>query len=278
MMHESSFIPFVLWSFLVSRQQRPLAGRIAVITGASSGIGAATARALAELGARVVLGARRRDRLEQEREKIALSGGEAEVLSVDVTDAKSCEAFVGEVLRRHGAVDILVNSAGLARGFEPVVDNSESDWREMVEANVIGLMRVTRAFLPSMIQKRRADIVHIGSIAGLQPYARGAAYCASKAVVEAFVQALRLELSGTGIRQLLIEPGMVETEFSVVRFHGDKPRADAVYQGLTPLSADDVAECIAFALTRPSHVCIQTLLVTPTAQASATVAARETAR
>ena len=262
----------------VRGEPKPLAGRIAVITGGSSGIGAATARLLAERGARVMLGARRSDRLEDECGKIALSGGEADALVLDVAERKSCEDFVAEVLSRHGGIDILVNSAGLARGFEPVLDNAERDWREMIEANVMGLMRMTRAFLPTLIARRGGDIVHVGSIAGLEPYAKGAAYCASKAAVEAFVRALRLELVGTGIRQLVIEPGMVETEFSVVRFHGDKPRADAVYQGLVPLSAEDVAECIAFALTRPAHVCIQTLLVTPTAQASATVAARETAR
>jgi 3-hydroxy acid dehydrogenase / malonic semialdehyde reductase len=262
----------------VTRESKPLAGKIAVITGGSSGIGAATARALAERGARVILGARRKDRLDAECRKIAALGAEADALLLDVADAKSCEGFVGEVLRRHAAIDILVNSAGLARGFEPVVDASEPDWREMIEANVIGLMRMTRAFLPAMLAHRTGDIVHVGSIAGLEPYPKGAAYCASKAAVEAFVQALRLELVGSGIRQLVVEPGMVETEFSVVRFHGDKPRADAVYRGLTPLSAEDVAECIAFAVTRPAHVCIQTLLVTPTAQASATIAARETTR
>jgi 3-hydroxy acid dehydrogenase / malonic semialdehyde reductase len=261
---------------VLSSVPKSLVGRIAVITGASSGIGAATAGALARQGARVILGARRSDRLESVRQNIALSGGEAEAMSLDVSDPSSCESFVAEVLRRHGGIDILVNSAGLARGFEPVQDNDERDWREMIEANVMGLMRMTRAFLPALVVRGGGDIVHIGSIAGLEPYAKGAAYCASKAAVESFVRALRLELVGKRIRQLVIEPGMVETEFSVVRFHGDKARADAVYRGLTPLFAEDVAECIVFALTRPSHVCVQTLLVTPTAQASATVAARET--
>jgi 3-hydroxy acid dehydrogenase / malonic semialdehyde reductase len=255
-----------------------LRGRIAVVTGASSGIGAATARLLAEHGASVVLGARRRDRLEQVRESIAVSGGEVTALCVDVADAESTHAFVKDALSRHGAVDILVNGAGLARGFEPVLENDERDWREMIEANVVGLMRMTRAFLPALLARGGGDVVHVGSIAGLEPYAKGAVYCASKAAVESFVRALRLELVGTRIRQLVIEPGMVETEFSVVRFHGDEKRADAVYRGLVPLLADDVAECILFALTRPAHVSIQTLLVTPTAQASATVSAREPTR
>ena len=249
--------------FSVSGEPKPLADRIAVITGGSSGIGAATARLLAERGARVILGARRSDRLEAERQKIALAGGEAEALVLDVAERKAARTSSGRCSRRHGGIDILVNSAGLARGFEPVLANSERDWREMIEANVMGLMRMTRAFLPAMIARKGGDIVHVGSIAGLEPYAKGAAYCASKAAVEAFVHALRLELVGTRIRQLVIEPGMVETEFSVVRFHGDKPRADAVYQGLVPLSAEDVAECIAFALARPAHVCIQTLLGHP---------------
>ena len=251
-----------------------LVDQVAVITGGSSGFGEALARKLAALGARVVLGARRLDRLEAVRASIDEAGGRIEAHSLDVADAKSSQAFAANVLRRHGAVDILVNNAGLARGFSHVVDNDENDWREMLEANVMGLMRMTRLFLPALIGRGAGDIVHIGSIAALQPYANGAAYCASKAAVEAFVQALRFELVGKNIRQLLIEPGMALTEFSEVRFHGDRARADKVYEGVTPLSADDVADCILFALTRPRHVCLQTMLLTPTAQAAATVVAR----
>jgi len=252
-----------------------LSERVAVVSGASSGIGEATALALASHGAKVVLGARREDRLEGVAERIKAEGGQAETLPLDVADAESCRQFFGAVEGRHPAVDILINNAGLARGLGPVAAGDERDWREMVEANLMGLMRMTRLFLPGMVAKKRGDIVHVGSIAGVQPYANGAAYCASKAAVEAFVQALRFELLGTSIRQLLIEPGMVETEFSVVRFHGDQQRAAAVYQGLEPLSAADVADCILFAVTRPEHVCVQTLLVTPTAQAAATTVHRE---
>jgi NADP-dependent 3-hydroxy acid dehydrogenase YdfG len=251
-----------------------LVDRVAVVSGGSSGFGEALARKLAALGARVVIGARRAERLEAVRASIERSGGRIEALPLDVADAQSSRAFSAEVLRRHGTIDILVNNAGLARGFSHVVDNDENDWREMVEANVMGLMRMTRSFLAALIERGGGDIVHVGSIAGLQPYANGAAYCASKAAVEAFVQALRLELVGKNVRQLLIEPGMALTEFSEVRFHGDRARADKVYEGVTPLSADDVADCILFALTRPRHVCLQTMLLTPTAQASATVVAR----
>jgi len=255
----------------VTVENAELRDRIAVVTGASSGIGAATAAALGRLGCRLVLGARRTERVKAVGDQIA---AEVLCLPLDVANEASCAEFVGATLERHGKIDILVNNAGLARGFEHVVDNDERDWREMMEANVMGLMRITRAFLPSLIGRAHADIVHVGSIAALQPYAKGAAYCASKAAVEAFVQALRLELVGSGVRLLVIEPGMVETEFSVVRFHGDGERAAQVYSGLTPLSADDVADCIVFALTRPPHVCIQSMLVTPKAQASATVFAR----
>jgi NADP-dependent 3-hydroxy acid dehydrogenase YdfG len=253
---------------------RPLEGRVAVVTGASSGIGRATAMRLASLGAEIVVGARRSDRLVELCGAIGEHGGVADAFPLDVADPSSAEAFVRAVRARRG-VDILINNAGLARGFEPVAEGSESDWREMIEANVMGLMRMTRLFLPSLLERPQGDIVHVGSVAGLQPYASGAAYCASKAAVEAFAQALRLELLGTNIRQLVIEPGLVgDTEFSEVRFHGDRERAQAVYRGVTPLSAVDVAECIAFAVTRPAHVCIQTLLLMPTAQAAVTAIAR----
>jgi len=255
--------------------ERPLAGRVAVVTGASSGIGWATAMRLASLGAELVVGARRSERLAELCAAITNQGGVADGLPLDVADPSSAEAFVREVCARRGGLDILINNAGLARGFEPVVEASETDWREMIEANVMGLMRMTRLFLPNLLRRPRGDIVHVGSVAGLQPYARGAAYCASKAAVEAFVEALRLELLGTEVRQLVIEPGLVtDTEFSQVRFHGDRERAQAVYRGLVPLSAGDVADCIAFAVTRPAHVCIQRLLLMPTAQAAVTAVAR----
>jgi NADP-dependent 3-hydroxy acid dehydrogenase YdfG len=258
---------------MLSLSEKPLVDKVALVTGASSGIGAKTAELLARLGARVVVGARRTERLDRLCFDIMQAGGDAQSSALDVGDAQSCRVFIDRVLERHNHIDILINNAGLARGFENVVDSDERDWREMVEANVMGLMRMTRLSLPAMLE-RGGDIVHIGSVAGLQPYPRGAAYCATKAAVEAFASALRQELLGTAIRQLVIEPGMVETEFSEVRFHGDRERAKAVYRGLLPLSPEDVAECIAFALTRPAHVSIQTLLLMPTAQVTATSVAR----
>jgi hypothetical protein len=251
-----------------------LAGKVAVVTGASSGIGRATALALGTRGAHVVGVARRVDRLRDVRDAIARAGGTAEACRLDVTDRTGCEEFATDVLARHGGVDVLVNDAGLARGLAPVADHDEADWREMIETNVIALARMTKLFLPSLCE-RGGDVVHVGSVAGLQPYANGAMYCATKAAVEAFVQGLRLEIVDRGVRQLVIEPGLVtDTEFSEVRFHGDRDRAERVYHGLLPLTAADVAECIVFALTRPRHVSIQTMLVMPTAQATATVVHR----
>lgn len=251
-----------------------LAGRIAVVTGASSGIGRATAVKLAAAGARVVLAARRGTRLEEVRREILAAGGDAEAAEFDVTNVESCERFVEAFGARHEALDILVNSAGKALGYGPVTEALEADWREMFETNVLGLMRLTRALLPALQRRAVSDLVEVSSIAGCQPYPNGAGYCASKAAVDAFAAALRVELAGTGVRQLVLQPGLVETEFGVVRFHGDAERASAVYRGLAPLTADDVADCVLFAVTRPAHVCIQTMLVTPTAQASSTVVTR----
>lgn len=248
-----------------------LSNKLAVITGASAGIGAAIARRLHEEGARVIVAARRAERLRTLTQEL---GEPSAYHELDVAQAESVAAFVSWVLASHGAPDILVNNAGLARGLAPVVSASEADWREMMEANVMGLMRLTRAFLPGMLERGSGDLVQMSSIAGVQPYPNGAGYCASKAAVEAFSLALRRELVGTGVRQLVIQPGMAETEFSEVRFHGDASRAKDVYRGVAPLSAGDIAECVCFALTRPPHVSIQTLLITPTAQATATEVAR----
>ena len=239
--------------------------KVAVVTGASSGIGAATARALAKAGYRVIAGARRVDRLEALARE---TGGTARAL--DVTDAASVAAFCDAVPER---LHLLVNNAGGAQGFDPVAQARDEDWAWMYEANVLGLMRVTRALLPRL-EAGRGHIVNVTSIAGREVYPGGAGYTAAKHAAVAVTRTLRLELAGTPVRVTDIAPGMVETEFSIVRFKGDAERAGKVYQGLTPLTAEDIAECVAWAVTRPAHVNIDELVVKPVAQASAAVVAR----
>jgi len=252
---------------------RNLRGVRAAITGASAGIGAATAAELAALGCELVLGARRMERLEAVRSDILSVHPDArvEIVPLDVTDPAQCEAFA----RAAGEVEILVNNAGLARGREPVAEGSEADWREMIETNLLGLLRITRLLLPGMIERRRGTVVNLGSVAGVEAYAGGAVYCATKAGVRSITKALRHELLGTGVRVCNVEPGAVHTEFSEVRFRGDVARAAKVYEGFHALTAGDVAEVIAFLVSRPAHVDIEELVLYPTAQASPSAFHRE---
>ncbi|HWV37192.1 MAG TPA: SDR family NAD(P)-dependent oxidoreductase [Vulgatibacter sp.] len=243
-------------------------GRLAVVTGASAGIGAATAMELARHGARLVLGARRTERLEEVRAAILgeRPGAHVDIAPLDVTDPASCERFARRA-ESHGSVEILVNNAGLARGTDPVASGREQDWREMFDTNLLGLLRMTRLFLPGMIERRGGTVVQLGSVAGLEAYPGGAAYCASKAGVRSITKALRHELLGTGVRVCNVEPGAVETEFSLVRFRGDAERAGLVYRGFEPLAPQDVAEAVVFMVTRPPHVNVEELVLYPTAQA-----------
>lgn len=236
--------------------------RIAVVTGASSGIGEATVRALAAAGFQVVMGARRVERLQ---ELAARLGGAARALPLDVTVPGSIAAFVAEVPRLH----LLVNNAGGAHGLEPVAAARDEDWQTMWEVNVLGVMRMTRALLPALLASGDGHIVNLGSVASFETYAGGAGYTGSKHALRALTRTLRLELLGKPVRITEIDPGMVETEFSNVRFKGDDERAKAVYRGLQPLTGDDVAECIAWAATRPAHVNIDELVVRPRDQATA---------
>jgi len=242
---------------------------IAVVTGASSGIGAATVVALSRLGYRIAAGARRLDRVR----RVVDSSGLA--LPLDVTRLDSIDAFVTEVKKKFGRIDILVNNAGLARGLTPVAEGRDEDWIEMWEVNVLGLLRMTRACLPLLRKARHGHIVNLGSIAGFETYKGGAGYTASKHAVHAISRTLRLELNGEPIRVTEIEPGMVETEFSVVRFHGDRDAAKAVYKGVKPLVAADIADCIVFAVTRPPHVDIDEIVIRPIAQAASWLVARK---
>jgi NADP-dependent 3-hydroxy acid dehydrogenase YdfG len=243
--------------------------RIAVVTGASSGIGVASAHRLARAGFHVVAGARRADRLQPLAEEVG-----ATTLGLDVTDPASVDAFAAAVGDRHGRVDLLVNNAGTGVGLDPVADARDEDWQSTLDTNVVGLLRVTRTFLPLLRAAPHAHIVNLGSIAGFEVYPGGAGYAASKHAVRAITQVLRLELNGEPIRITEIAPGMVETEFSVVRFRGDKARADQVYAGVQPLTADDIADCIVWAVTRPPHVDIDFMVVRPVAQAASYKVAR----
>jgi NADP-dependent 3-hydroxy acid dehydrogenase YdfG len=243
--------------------------RIAVVTGASSGIGAASALRLARAGFHVVAGARRTDRLQPLAEEVG-----ATTLALDVTDPASVEAFAAAVGDRHGHADLLVNNAGTGVGLDPVADARDEDWQATVDINVVGLLRVTRSFLPLLRAAPHAHIVNLGSIAGFEVYPGGAGYAASKHAVRAITQVPRLELNGEPIRITELAPGMVETEFSVVRFRGDQARADQVYAGVQPLTADDIADCIVWAVTRPPHVDIDFMVVRPVAQAASYKVAR----
>jgi NADP-dependent 3-hydroxy acid dehydrogenase YdfG len=241
--------------------------RTAVVTGASSGIGAATARRLAKEGFDVIVAARRRDLLDALAAEI---GGTA--LTLDVTSTESVTAFAEAVER----CDVLVNNAGGARGMGPVAEADEEQWRWMYDANVLGVMRVTKALLPKIIAGGDGHIVVIGSVAGREVYDGGAGYTAAKHAARAVTETLRGELLGQPVRITEVDPGMVETDFSLLRFDGDEGRAAKVYEGLTPLTADDVADCVAFAVTRPSHVDIDVMIIKPRDQASATRAYRVT--
>lgn len=242
--------------------------RTAVVTGASSGIGAATARRLAKEGFNVILGARRKDRLE---EVAAECGGRA--LALDVTDRDSTDAFCDAIEN----ADILVNNAGLAAGLDPLEKIDEDNVRIMWETNVIGLLRVAQGLLPKLRASGQGHIVNLGSTAAIETYPGGGGYTASKHAVRAINDTLRKELLGEPIRITLVNPGLVETEFSVVRFGGDVERAKTPYEGLQPLTAEDIADCIAWAVTRPPHVDIDEIVVRPIAQATSTMVARKDA-
>jgi len=243
--------------------------RLAIVTGASSGIGEATARALAGAGFKLVLGARREDRLMTVADELGARG-----LPLDVRDPASIAAFVGAVAAGDGQVEVLVNNAGLAAGLQPLAEGNDDDWVQMMETNVLGLLRVTKAMLPLLRRAPRAHIVNLGSVAGFEVYPGGVGYTASKHAVRAITRTLRLELLGEPIRVTEIEPGMVETEFSLVRFKGDQARAAAVYEGMQPLTGADVADCIVWAVTRPPHVNVDELVLRPIAQATTRDVAR----
>ncbi|WP_199250401.1 SDR family oxidoreductase [[Phormidium] sp. ETS-05] len=252
-----------------------LKDKIALVTGASSGIGAAIARAFAAAGAKLILTARRQERLQQLATELRDNfNTETLLLTFDVRERTAVTSELSNLPLAWQSVDILVNNAGLSRGLSKLHEGSIDDWEEMIDANVKGLLYVTRTIVPGMVARGQGHVVNIGSIAGRAAYPGGNVYCASKAAVRTISEGLKQDLLGTPVRVTDIEPGLVETEFSIVRFHGDEQRANKVYENLTPLTADDVADVVLFVVTRPPHVNISELLLVPTDQATATLVYR----
>ena len=240
-----------------------------LITGASSGIGASCAAAFAKAGARLILCARRHDRLVDLANSLS---AEMHLIALDVRDRDAVNAE----LKGLTDVDVLVNNAGLAAGFEPLHTGDPDLWDRMIDTNVTGLLNVTRAVVPGMVERGRGHVINVGSTAGHETYPHGAVYCATKAAVDRITKGLRMDLLGSGVRVSTVDPGLVETEFSVVRFGGDAERAAKVYEGMTPLSPDDVAETIAWVASRPGHVQVAEVILLPTDQAAATLVHRRT--
>ena len=247
-----------------------LKDRIVFITGASSGIGKATAHAFAAEGAKLLIAARREDKLRAEVDALKSSGAaDVQTVTLDVTQRLSVEAFLANLPANWQEIDVLVNNAGLSRGLDRLYEGKPDDWEQMIETNVMGLLYVTRAVVPGMVARQRGHVVNLGSTAGELTYPGGAVYCASKAAERAINDGLRQDVLGTPIRVTSVDPGMVETDFSEVRFHGDKERAAKVYQGVTPLTPEDIADTIVWAVTRPAHVNIARISLTPVDQANA---------
>lgn len=249
---------------------KSLNNKVALITGASSGIGAACAHALAQQGAKLILLARREDKLQQLAEHLTQTYG-SEVISFacDVTVPDSVKKILTQLPANFSAVDLLINNAGLALGLDPMHEAQLQDWDQMIDTNIKGLLYVTRHILPIMRTRNMGHIVNIGSTAGLSAYSGGSVYCATKHAVHALTKTLSLEVAGTALRVTEIDPGMVETEFSVIRFKGDNARANKVYENLTPLTAQDVADAILYAVTRPAHVNIAQMVLYPVDQPAA---------
>jgi serine 3-dehydrogenase len=254
-----------------------LAGKIVLISGASSGIGAACAQLLAPLQVKLILLARRTERLQEVVDRCVAAGAKPEncqQITADVRDRTALSIAIAQLPLAWQAIDILINNAGLSRGLSKLQEGSIADWEEMIDTNVKGLLYLTRAIVPGMVERGRGHVVNLGSIAGHQTYPAGGVYCGSKAAVRAISEGLKIDLLGTPIRVTSIDPGLVETEFSAVRFHGDWEKAGQVYQGLMPLTGMDIAETILFAITRPAHVNISEVLLVPTAQATPTLVSR----
>ena len=246
-----------------------LKDKIALVTGASSGIGMACARAFADEGARLILAARRGERLESLAEELKTEfGTQTHILEMDVRDRVAVNAAIEGLPENWQGIELLINNAGLSRGLDKIQDGYHLDWDEMIDTNIKGLLWISRAVLPGMVKRDQGHVINIGSVAGHQVYPGGNVYCATKYAVGALTQGMRLDLVGTRVRVSSVDPGLVQTEFSEVRFRGDKERADPVYRNFPPLQAVDIAETVLFCATRPAHVNIQDVLIMPQDQAA----------
>lgn len=250
--------------------------KIALITGATSGIGKATAQKLAENKFNLILTGRRLKHLEELKTELGIKyKSDVLILNFDVRDKEATSQAIDSLPAAWKKIDVLVNNAGLSVGLNPIDKGETDDWERMIDTNVKGLLYVSQKVIPFMVERQTGHIVNITSIAGKETYENGNVYCATKSAVEALTKGMRMDLLKHNIRVTSIAPGMVETEFSIVRFKGDKDRADKVYMGFTPLSGEDVADAIIYAVTRPPHVNINDMLIMPTAQASASMVKRD---
>ncbi len=246
-----------------------LKSKTVMITGASAGIGAACAHSFAREGARLILAARREERLsELAAELKAEHGTDCHLITLDVRDRLAVDAAIEGLPAEWSAIDVLINNAGLSRGLDKVQEGQFLDWDEMIDTNVKGLLWMSRAVLPGMVERDRGHVINIGSVAGRQVYPGGNVYCATKHAVGAITQGLRIDLLGTMVKASSVDPGLVETEFSEVRFRGDTDRAGQTYTNFPPLKAEDIAEAVLFCATRPPHVNVQDMLIMPQDQAA----------
>lgn len=246
-----------------------------LITGATSGIGESCARRFAEGGYRVILTARRADKLQAIADELEKQGTECLVLPFDVRDREACKAAVASIPEDWKSIDVLINNAGLARELDPLYEGNPDDWDQMIDTNVKGLLMMSRLVVPDMVARNHGHVINIGSLAGEYAYAGAAVYCATKAAVKAISDGLRIDVAHTAVRVTDIKPGLVETNFSVVRFHGDKDRADNVYKGIKPLTGPDIADIVFFAASAPEHVQIAEVLITATHQANSYIVHKE---
>lgn len=245
--------------------------KVVMITGATSGIGMACARKFAENGDRLILTGRNEDRLADIKKELVAQGADVLTLAFDVRDREKASQAVKTLPAEWQEIDVLVNNAGLALGLEPEYEGNLDDWETMIDTNIKGLLTMTRLVVPGMVERNHGHVINIGSVAGDAAYANGNVYCATKAAVKAVTDGLRIDLADTAVRVTNIKPGLVETNFSVTRFRGDKGKADKVYEGIQPLVGDDIADVVFYAASAPEHVQIAEVLVLATHQASGSV-------